>query len=157
MIRKIVTATASAALIIASVTPAFAQSYGYSAFDKPPGATASVNFKVPLGVEKAKAKPTYGLTFGWGQSVAAPTLDGRAVTREVKLADLRFTGPFQLQKAEVVTFDLANLKGDRRLNMTGGEDSTTWIVVGLVAAGVAICLLADCFGGDDDDDEDDES
>jgi hypothetical protein len=155
MIRKIVTATASAALVIASVTPAYAQSYGYSAFDKPPGATASMNLRVPLGVEKEKAKPTYGLTFGWGHSVAAPTLDGRTVTREVKLADLRFTGPFELQKAEVATFDLANLKGDRRLNMMGGEDSTLWIVVGIVAAGVAVCLvIADCFDDDDDDDSD---
>jgi hypothetical protein len=35
-----------------------------------------------------------------------------------------------------------------------GEDNTVWIVVGLVAAGVAICLLADCFDDDDDDDDD---
>ena len=33
-----------------------------------------------------------------------------------------------------------------------GEGNTLWIIVGLVAAGVAICLLADCFEGDDDSD-----
>jgi hypothetical protein len=38
------------------------------------------------------------------------------------------------------------------MRLTGDGDNTLWIVVGLVAAGVAICLLADCFEGDDDSD-----
>ena len=155
MLRKVLAATASAALVLGSVTPAFAQSYGYSAFDAPRGATASINFKVPLGVEKQAAKPTYGFSLNYGHEVGSPTLDGRTTTREMKLADIRFSGPLKLQKAEMMTFDLAHLDQDRRLNMSEDGDNTVWIIVGLVAAGVAICLLADCFGGDDDDDDDD--
>ena len=52
----------------------------------------------------------------------------------------------------MLSFDLANLDRDRRFNNLTGEGDTLWIVVGLVAAGVAICLLADCFEGDDEDD-----
>ena len=149
MVRKIVSATVSAALCLASITPAFAQDYRYTGFDAPKGATATANLRIPLG-KQAKAKPTYGLTIGYGQTTGAG-LDGRSMTREIRLADLRFTTDGRVKQANVASFDLANLDRDRRMNLTG-EGNTLWIIVGLVAAGVAICLLADCFEGDDDSD-----
>jgi hypothetical protein len=148
IMRKIVSATVSAALCLASMTPAFAQDYRYSGFEAPKGATATANLRIPLGRE-AKAKPTYGLTFGIGKSMGAD-LDGRTLTREIRLADIRFNMDGRIKQANVASFDLANLDQDRRMNLTG-EGNTLWIVVGLVAAGVAVCLLADCFEGDDDD------
>lgn len=157
MVRKIVTATASAALCLSSVSPALAQNYAFTGFDAPRGATATVNFKVPLDQGRHKAKPTYGLTFGYGQTVGSPDLDGRTISRGMQLADFRFDGE-KMAKAQVMSFDLANLDKDRRLNMfDDGEGNSAWIIVGVVAAGVAICLLAGCFDGDDDDDDDDSS
>ncbi len=147
--RKLVSATVSAALCMMSVAPAMAQDYRFSGFDAPRGATASLNLRVPLGAERMRARPSYGLTLGYGQTMGAPTLDGRTVTRAVNVADFRFSGT-ELRNARVASFDLANLDQDRRLNLNG-EGNTLWIVVGLVAAGVAVCLLADCFGGDEED------
>ncbi|HMJ92663.1 MAG TPA: hypothetical protein VK472_01045 [Allosphingosinicella sp.] len=146
--RKIVSATVSAALCIASITPAFAQDLRYQGFEAPKGATATANIRIPLGRE-TKARTTYGLTFGIGKSNGAD-LDGRTMTRELRLADLRFTTDGRVKQARVASFDLANLDRDRRMNLTGGVN-TTWFIVGAVAAGVAICLLTDCIGGDDDD------
>ena len=159
MMRKMLSATVATALVFGSVTPAFAQSYAFTPEQAPLGATATLNLKVPLGAVPTKQrKASYGLTMAFGQRLDSVTADGRIATRQAKLADIRFTDSFKLWKAEVATFDLANLEKDRRLNMgpDEGKGSTTWIVVGLVAAGVAVCLLADCFGGDDDDDDDDD-
>lgn len=152
MVRKIVTATVSAALCMMSVTPAMAQTYRYSGFDAPRGATATLNLRVPLGREaKAKSKATYGLTFGLGQT-AGVGYDGRPITRALPIADLRFSGAGKLDRARVATFDLANLDEDKRLKMAGGEGNTLWIVVGLVAAGAAVCfVITDCFGDDDEE------
>ena len=72
-------------------------------------------------------------------------------TRQIRLADFRLTGKGKIAQAQLASFDLANLDQDRRMNLSG-EGNTLWIIVGLVAAGVAICLLADCFEGDDDSD-----
>ena len=149
MVRKIVSATVSAALCIASVTPALAQEYRFTGFDAPKGATATANLRIPLGRE-AKGKPTYGVTLGLGKSAGAG-LDGQERVREIRLADLRFSPAGKVAQAKFASFDLANLDQDRRMNLTG-EGNTLWIIVGLVAAGVAICLLADCFEGDDDSD-----
>jgi hypothetical protein len=150
MVRKLVSATVSAALCTMSVAPAMAQDYRFSGFDAPRGATATLNLRVPLGTARQQqARPTYGLTLGYGQSVGAPTLDGRTTTRAVTLADLRFTGR-ELQNARVASFDLANLDRDRRFSNLNGEVSTVWIVVGAVAVGVGVCLIAECFGGDDE-------
>ena len=149
MVRKLVTATVSAALCLGSITPALAQDYRFTAFDAPKGATATANVRIPLGRE-AKAKPTYGVTFGIGKAAGAG-YDGRPISRELRLADIRFGSDGKVDRANVASFDLANLDKDERLNLTG-EGNTLWIIVGLVAAGVAICLLADCFEGDDDED-----
>jgi len=149
--RKFVTATVSAALCLASITPAAAQNYRSEGFDGPRGVNATLNMRIPLGKSTARrAKPNYGLTFGMGKTVGAG-LDGREMTRQLTLGDIRFNDRGKLSKAQLASFDLANLDADRRMNLTGG-DNTLWIVVGLVAAGVGICLLADCFEGDDDDD-----
>ncbi len=148
--RKFVTATVSAALCLASVTPAMAQNYRAEGFDGPRGANATLNMRIPLGKSAKARKPTYGLTFGLGKNVGAG-YDGRPITRQLTLGDIRFNQQGKLNKAQLASFDLANLDRDERLNLTG-EGNTLWIIVGLVAAGVAICLLADCFEGDDDSD-----
>jgi hypothetical protein len=151
--RKLVTAAASAALCLGSISPAFAQSSAFSGFDAPRGATATLNLRVPLGVEKEEANPTYGLTLGYGQTVANPDLGVRSGSRELRFADFRFDGTSnRLAKAQVMSFDLANLDKDRRLNMFNNPN-TGWIIVGIVAAGVIICVAADCFEDDDDDDD----
>ena len=149
--RKYISATVSAALCLATLTPGIAAAQEYrSVNDAPRGVTATVNLRVPLGNERARQRASYGLTVGYGQTVA-PGLDGRTHTRSINFADFRFTGEEpRLNQARIAGFDLANLDGSRRMNLTG-EDNTLWIVVGLVAAGVAICLIADCFDGDDED------
>src|SRR5688572_22127792 len=85
--KKLVSATVSAALCMLSVTPAFAQDTRFTGFDAPRGATVSANLRIPLGRE-AKRRPSYGLTLGYGQETGAG-LDGRTVTRAFRLADLR--------------------------------------------------------------------
>ena len=148
--RKFVSATVSAALCLASVAPAAAQNYRAEGFDGPRGANMTLNMRIPLGkVPGAKAKPTYGLTFGMGKTVGAG-LDGRPINRQLTLGDIRFNDRGKLSKAQLASFDLANLDSDKRMNLTG-EGNTLWIVVGLVAAGVAVCLAVECFEDDDDD------
>jgi hypothetical protein len=146
MVRTLVSATVSAALCCWSVAPAAAQDYRFSS-DAPRGATATLNLRVPLGAQRDRARPSYGLTFGYGQSLGSPAMDGRTISRTVNLADIRFAGG-ELRQARVASFDLAHLDRDRRLNLTGG--STTWIIVGAVAGAVAACLVLECFDGDDD-------
>ena len=149
--RKFVSATVSAALCMMAVSPAMAQNYRFVGFDAPRGATATLNLRVPLGTERQQRdRLSYGLTLGYGSTTGAPTLDGTTVTRQVNVADFRFNGQGRLRNARVASFDLANLDRDRRFNNLTGEGNTLWIVVGLVAAGVAVCLLADCFEGDED-------
>jgi hypothetical protein len=75
------------------------------------------------------------------------------VHRQLTLGDIRFNARGKLDKAQLASFDLAHLDRDRRTNLTGG-DPTLWIVVGAVAAGVAVCLLSDCFNLDDEGDID---
>lgn len=149
--RKFVTATVSAALCLASITPAAAQNYRAEGFDGPRGVNATFNLRIPLGRE-AKAKPSYGLTFGMGKTVGAG-LDGRPIRRQLTLGDIRFNEQGKLNKAQLASFDLAHLDDQKKMYLNG-EGNTLWIVVGLVAAGVAVCLLADCFDGDDDSSSD---
>jgi hypothetical protein len=113
------------------------------------GATATVNFKVPLGAVPARQKKaTYGLTVGFGQQLdSVRPDDGRLLVRQAKVADFRFADGFKLQKAEVMTFDLANLKDDPRLNMGPDKSkTTTWLWIGgAVVVGAGICWAAGCF------------
>lgn len=150
--RKFVTATVSAALCLASIAPAAAQNYRTEGFDGPRGLNATLNMRIPLGRE-ARPKPTYGLTFGMGKTVGAG-LDGRPVNRQLTLGDLRFNQEGKLKRAQLASFDLANLDAGRRMNLNGGSN-TVWVVVGAVAAGAAVCLLlTDCFNIDDEGDVD---
>ncbi len=149
MVRKLVTATVSAALCTASFAPglASAQEHRFAGFDAPRGATATVNLRVPFGRTPGAGRASYGLTLGYGQTVA-PGIDGRAATRAVNLADFRFSGG-ELSQARVATFDLANLDRDRRLNLVGKK--STLLLGAIIVGAVLICVAADCFGGDDDD------
>ena len=153
MVRKFVTATVSAALCVSSLLPgvAAAQEHRFTGFDAPRGATATVNLRVPFGVRQQARRTTYGLTLGYGQTVA-PDINGVTRTRAINVADFRFNGN-ELRQARVASVDFANLdQSRRRMNMTGGEDATLWIVVGVVAAGAVACFVIwDCFGDDDDD------
>lgn len=156
MIRKFLSASVATALLASSVTPAMAQTHFSSDMQAPLGATAMANFTVPLGAAPAQhRKTTYGLTFGVGHRLDSVTPDGRIATRQAKIGELRFADGFKLQRAEVMTFDLANLDQDPRLNMdpSNGKE-TTWLwIAGGVVAGLAICWAAGCFDDDDDDDE----
>ena len=156
MARKWLTATVSAALCIGSVSPALAQDYRFTGFDAPQGASATVNFRVPLTQSRREnRRPTYGLTFGIGRSSGSPDMDGTVVTRSLSFADIRLSEEGSLQQARVASFDLANLDEDRRLNMLGG--TSTFTVIGVVAVAAGICWLTDCIGGDDNDDDDDDN
>lgn len=158
MWKQFLTASVATAMLVGSVSPAMAQYKFSTDIQAPVGATATVNLKVPLGaVAASNRKATYGLTLGYGQQLDRYTDDGRLATSHVKLADLRFSDSFKLHRAEVMSFDLANLKDDPRLHMgpDSGKDSTTWIIIGLVVAGAVVWAVAD--GGGDDDDDDDSS
>lgn len=152
MVRKIVSATVSAALCIMSMAPgaAMAQEYRFAGFDAPRGASATINLRVPMGQEH-RERATYGLSLGYGQTIGTPGLNGQTMTRAVNLADVRFSGS-ELRNARLASFDLANLDQDRRVANLRADGSVMWIpVLVAVAAGVLICIAADCFDGDDDD------
>ena len=153
MVRKFVTATVSAALCMMTVAPgvAVAQEYRFAGFDAPRGAAATLNFRVPIGGDGSQ-RSNYGLTFGYGQEMGTRNLDGTTMSRGVSVADLRFSGT-ELRQARVASFDLANLDQDERVSNLAGDDSTMWVVAGLVGVGVVVCLFV-CF--DDDEDEDDD-
>lgn len=151
MVSKLVAATVSTILAASSIAPgaAAAQEYRFGGFDAPRGLTATVNLRVPLGREAEAARPTYGLTLGYGRTMGAD-VDGRTRERAVNLADLRFGGPqMELRRASLGAFDLADLDRSRRQMNLVGKKST--LVLGIViGAALVICLAADCFGGDDD-------
>ena len=149
MVRKLVTATVSAALCLMSAAPVMAQEYRFAGFDAPRGATATVNLRVPFGQERAE-RASYGLSFGYGRTVP-PGLDGWTSTRALNVADLRFTPSGELRNARLASFDLAHLDEDRRLNMVGGGKKSLLLIGAIVVAGVVICVAADCFGDDEED------
>lgn len=157
MVRKVVSATVSAALCMLSVAPgaAVAQDYRYTGYDAPRGATATVNLRIPLGMDRrpVQQRMSFGLTLGYGQATGA-TLDGRTTTRAVNLADFRFNTEGELRNARLASFDLANFDRDRRFNLAG-PGKKTWLILGaIVVAGVVICVAADCFEDDDSEDGD---
>jgi hypothetical protein len=151
MVRKLVSATVSAALCLMSAAPAMAQDYRFTGFDAPQGATASVNLRIPLSTERqARERMSYGLTVGYGRTSGSPGLDGTTTTRSVNLADLRFDRQGSLRNARLASFDLANLDRSRAMHLTGAGKKT-WLIIGaIVVAGVLICVAADCFGDDDE-------
>lgn len=148
MLRNCLNVSVAAALLAGSFSPAVAQSRFASDIQPPVGATATVNLRVPLGATPARErKATYGLTFGFGRQMDSALADGRLAVREARLADIRFTGNLKLHEANVLTFDLANLKDDPRLQMGEGKGKeATWLWIGgAVVAGVLVCWAAGCF------------
>ncbi|HYD12602.1 MAG TPA: hypothetical protein VEC11_07125 [Allosphingosinicella sp.] len=151
MVRKIVSATVSAALCMMSVAPAMAQEHRFTGFDAPRGASIALNLRIPLGnAQQSRERMSYGLTLGYGQSVGSPTLDGTTITRRVNFADIRLNREGALRTARFAGFDLANLDRSRAMNLVGGGKKTWLLIGGIIVAGVVICLAADCFDGDDD-------
>ena len=147
--NKLVAVTVSAALSLASVSPVLAQDYRFTGFDAPRGLTATANLRVPLGREASARRASYGLSLGLGREAGAG-YDGRPVTRSVRLADLRFSNEGKVSQARLAGVDLRDPAGKRRMNLTGGIN-TTWFILGALAAGAGICLLTDCLGEGDDD------
>jgi hypothetical protein len=133
-------------MCLALTRPAAAQDYHFAHYDSPRGATALASVRVPLG-HRVRAKPSYGLSFGIGRPVGAG-YDGHTVTRQLQLAEIRFSGRGNLSRAGLIGFDLAHLDAQKRLNLTGGGKGI-WVLAGVVAAGVAACLAFECFGNDD--------
>jgi hypothetical protein len=153
MVRKLVSATVSAALCLMPVAPAMAQDYRFAGFDAPRGATATVNVRVPMGREHAD-RASYGLTLGYGRTVAAPGFEGRTASRAVNFADFRFNGT-ELRQARIASLDLANPdRSGRRMNLTAGGGQTMWLVIGVAAGAALVCfVITDCFGDDDEDND----
>ena len=147
--NKLLAATVSAALSLASISPALAQDQRFTGFDAPRGLTATASFRVPLGREAKARRPSWGVSLGLGREVGAG-YDGRPVTRSIHLADLRFSGEGRVSQARLAGVDLRDPAGKRRMNLTGGIN-TTWFILGAVAAAGGICLLTDCLGEGDDD------
>ncbi|MGZ8360611.1 MAG: hypothetical protein ACXWUX_08825 [Allosphingosinicella sp.] len=153
MLRNMLATASAVALCLTSVTPLAAQEVRD---DAPRGATATLNLRIPLGSSRLADRPSFGLTAGYGQATGAPGSDGRVAVRQWRVADLRFDGR-GLRRAELATFDLANLAGDPRLGFQDGDDSDddtlTYILVALAAAaaGVGAEMLID------DSDEESES
>ena len=151
MLRKLVTATVSAALCTMSVVPgvAAAQDYRFAGFDAPRGATATVNLRIPFGRQEIE-RPNYGLTLGYGQTVGPQTFDGRTATRGARFADLRFNERGEVRNMRLAGLDLAN-PGQDRMNLVGPGKKTWLVIGGIIVAGLLICVAADCFGDDEED------
>ena len=144
MARKIVAASTSLALYFVPAT-ASAQEYRFRGFDAPPGAAVTANIRVPLGPE---ASPSYGLTLAYGQTVGAEGQGGWTRTRRVELGDLRFDSRGRVARAEIASFNLADLKSDPRLRLSDdGSPSTLLLIGGGIAVGVLVLLLI--AGGND--------
>ena len=95
MVRKLVSATVSAALCLFAVAPipASAQDYRFTGFDAPRGATATVNLRVPMGREHAQ-RASYGLTLSYGTGDTAQFSE-----------DFSATGFFRVGADTVLEFD----------------------------------------------------
>ncbi len=151
MMLKIVAGTASAALCLTQIAPALAQDYQHSGFDGPRGANATLNLRLPLGRRAEPARPTLGLTVGFGQTFGAPTSDGRRAVRQMRLADVRLdrTG---VSRARLASFDLADLDRGRRLNLNGEPKKSFWLLIAAaLGAGAALLLLLDSDSEDSSD------
>jgi hypothetical protein len=147
MTRRSVTHIGALSLCLASATPAFAQEYRFAPSNGPRGANATINLRIPLGVDSRRARPTFGLTVGFGRTLGAAT-DGQPIVRQTPLADFRLSAT-GLVNARVASFDLANVDRNRRLNASGGK-SPLFLAGGAAAAAAIACLILGCFDGDDE-------
>jgi hypothetical protein len=143
LIRKLVAQTASAALCLATTWPAMAQEYRPSAFDGPRGAHASIQVRVPLGARpSASARPTVGLTLGYGRPAADGGFDGPPRVQQVRVTDLRFDRQ-GLARAQLAGFDLAQLDADRRLNLSQRKSYVFLFIVVMFVVTAAGVILTD--------------
>jgi len=160
MLKGLVTAASTAALLVASASPAFADPTQFyathsPAADAPRGVSLMAGIRMPLGKVPAKTAPvTFGLTAGYGMETAAPGYEGRERVRMMKFGDLRFSAN-GVERAELATFDLANLEDDPRFNIFGnaGNGNGIFIVGGVIIGGLLICWAAGCFDDGEDSDE----
>lgn len=156
--RKWIATATAVALTIATAGPAMAQSYGLAQqFDDEAGASLSLNYRVPLGGGRQLQEPSYGVTLNWGYRQALPGYDDGEFRPNLELADLRFNDE-GLARTEVVSFNLMRDEdgafADPRLNWADPVDGKgkTWLVIaGVAAAGLLVCLLAECFEDDDEE------
>jgi hypothetical protein len=152
MLRRTIAFAALAALFLASAAPLRAHAYRPVAFDPPRGASATVNMRIPLGGRARTARPTLGLTVGYGRELGMPAADGSRPVRQIPLADFRFGGQ-GLSRARLATFELAQPSLEPEpdsVTLPEGEDEDdgkkknllTILFVGLAAA-LATWLLVD--------------
>jgi len=148
--KRLIASTLAASVALAAVGPAAAQAYRYSEAFAPQQneVSATVNYRVPLGVTEERA--TVGLTLNASRGESAiETADGDRLNGDVRLADLRFDGR-GVERAMVGNYDFAAPSGDAYgYGDMDGKDSTTWIIIGLVVAGAVVWAVTD----DDDDDD----
>ncbi|MGZ8360610.1 MAG: hypothetical protein ACXWUX_08820 [Allosphingosinicella sp.] len=143
MRRQMIATATAVGLCLASIAPLAAQDHRH---DAPRGATATVNVRVPLGARGRAARPSWGLTAGYGQA-AGTAPDGSRAVREWRVAELRFDAD-GLRRAEVATFDLARRGSDRRLYLEDEANKKTWLIglLLLLGAGAGLIVLLDDDG-----------
>ena len=149
--KQLLCASLSAALCVSGAAPALAYDHGFAdAYARrDSAAVATAGFRIPLGATRKAEKPSFGLGFNYGQSVAPPGVEQQRPA--IKLADIRFTDE-GVSEARLAGFNFAQKDGEiagDRLNAMEGKDSTTWIIIGLVVAGAVVWAVTD----DDDDDD----
>jgi hypothetical protein len=141
MTRNLITGAAALSLCLASATPAIGQERRFTGLDGPAGASATVNIRVPLGRRAERARPSVGLTVGYGRRVADGTSELQPAVRQLRLADLRFDGE-GLSRAELASFDLANLDRDRRMNLGEGKSYMIWLILAAFASLAVVLVVA---------------
>ncbi|MGZ8336766.1 MAG: hypothetical protein ACXWU1_08905 [Allosphingosinicella sp.] len=154
MTRKLICGPLAAALSLSSVTPAVAQEYRFTGFDAPRGATATVNLRVPLGGAAERRRPSVGVALGYGQSDGEIDQYGRQQVRAMRVADFRIDRD-GLSRAELATFNLANLDGDARLQFLNPDENKKnvfWLAL-IVAAGIAAIIFLDDGSSDSGESE----
>lgn len=156
MTRKLVSSAAALSLLLGSASPALAQEQLFSGFDGPAGASATVNIRVPLDGRTERARPSVGLTLGYGRSAADGSPELRPAIRQLRVADLRFDSQ-GLSRAELASFDLANLDRDRRMNLGEGKSTTIWLILAAFASLAVVLVVADGSSSSEEPEETPES
>ena len=140
MANRFAAGAAMLSLAFGSGTPALAQSGAFAGSQARPGASATINLRVPLGPGRRSDRPTVGFTASCGQALDDSGPDGRRAVRELRITDLRFDGR-ALARAELATFDLANLENDARMGLVGNKKNTLLLFVMVLAGATALAFL----------------
>jgi hypothetical protein len=140
MTRKLMTGATALSLCLGSAAPAIGQERHFSGLDGPAGASATINLRIPLGHRAERARPSVGLTVGYGRRIVDGSSDSPPVIRQVRVADLRFNSE-GLARAEVATFDLANLGQDARINPEGNKKNMLLLFVMIIAGATALAFV----------------